>query len=182
MTLRTSIFASLDSRIDADSDWQYPFFDGELFEVLGAQWSSADALLIGRRSFEGYERLVAEHPESPMVGLLRSLPVVVVSTTREASEALPDARFIADADPATIAALEQEHGRVLVLGSPTLLASLLGSGALTTLSLIVMPVVVGHGPRVFESTDAPVAFATREARLLGSGVVVLELEAQQPSD
>ena len=177
MTLRTSIFTSLDGRIDADSDWQYPWFDGELFEVLAQQWSSADALLIGRRSFEGYERLAVEHPGSPMVDLLRSLPVIVVSRTRDSSDSLPGATFIATADPTSLAALEETHGRLLVLGNPTLLNGLVGSGSVTTLDVIVLPVVLGGGARLFESVSGPVAFTTREARSLSSGAIVLELDA-----
>lgn len=70
----TGLFTSLDGIVDADDDWQFPYFDEELFAAITAGWHSASTLLLGRRSYEGYERLRVEHPDSPMLAFLDATP------------------------------------------------------------------------------------------------------------
>lgn len=65
--ITTGLFTSLDGVVDADDDWQYPYFDEELFAGIAAGWAAAGAALMGRRSFEGYEQLRVAHPDSPMI-------------------------------------------------------------------------------------------------------------------
>lgn len=145
----TGLFTSLDGIVDAEDDWQFPYFDEELFAGITAGWHSAGTLLLGRRSYEGYERLRVEHADSPMLSFLDATPTYVVSSTL--NNPSRDGVTVIDGDPARIAQLRTEaEGNVLVLGSPTLLRWLLANDLLDELNVTVLPTVVGEGPRLFD--------------------------------
>lgn len=72
---------SFDRIVEAEDDWQFAYFDDELFADIAAGWSRAGAVLMGRRSYAGYDRLRHEHPGSPAVEFLDSVPKYVASTT-----------------------------------------------------------------------------------------------------
>lgn len=170
----TGLFTSLDGVVDADSDWQFPYFDEELFAGIAAGWGSAGTLLLGRHSYEGYERLRIEHPDSPMLALMDTTPTYVVSSTLD--NAPRDGVTIIDGDPERIARLRAEgEGNVLVLGSPTLLRWLLANDLLDELDVTVLPIVVGEGPRLFDdmpSTRLPLRLTG--SKTLRSGALKLQ--------
>lgn len=174
----TGLFTSLDGAVDADDDWQYAYFDEELFAGIAAGWNRAGVLLLGRRSFEGYERLRVEHPDSPMRSLLESTPTYVVSSTLGDDQR--DGVTVVDGDSERIDRLRAETiGDVLILGSPTLVRWLLAEDLLDELNLTVLPIVVGYGPRLFEDmpvTRLPLSLAASTA--LRSGA--LELRYTRP--
>jgi dihydrofolate reductase len=172
-----SSFTSLDGVADADSDWQYPYFDEELFAGITAGWAAAGALLLGRRTWEGYERLRVEHPDSPMLAFLDATPVHVVSSTP--TGASRENVTVVAAEPERVRELGRGGaGDLLVLGSPTLVRWLLAERLLDELRLTVLPVVVGAGPTLLGGGPAsrvPLRLTTSEA--LGSGAVVLHYAA-----
>lgn len=55
----TGLFMSLDGIVEADDDWQFAYFDEELFEGIRGGWARAGATLMGRRSYEGYDALAS---------------------------------------------------------------------------------------------------------------------------
>ncbi|CAN5151036.1 dihydrofolate reductase family protein [soil metagenome] len=169
----TGLFTSLDGVVDADDDWQYPYFDEELFAGVAASWDSTGTLLLGRRSYEGYERLRVEHPESPMLAFLDATPTYVVSSTL--NNASHDRVTIIGADPERIVQLRREReGDVLVLGSPTLVRWLLVNGLLNELNMTVLPIVVGDGLRLFDEMPAKrVALRLTGSTALHSGALEL---------
>lgn len=77
----TSLFTSLDGVVEADNDWQFAYFDDETFGALTAGWDRVDAALMGRRTFEGYDAVRLENPDSPVVAFLERVSRYLVSTT-----------------------------------------------------------------------------------------------------
>lgn len=153
--LVTGLFMSIDGVVDADQDWQFAYFDEELFASITAGWARAGAVLLGRRSFAGYDRLRHEHPESPAVQFLNSVPKYVASTTLT-NVAWPGTTVLGIGLKAELARLRTEPGKeVLVLGSPTLVRWLLAHKLLDVLTFTVLPIVVGSGVRLFEDMDLP---------------------------
>ncbi|MFE3460679.1 dihydrofolate reductase family protein [Nocardiopsis aegyptia] len=171
----TGLFTSLDGVVEADGDWQYPWFDDELFTVIGSAWGKAGALLLGRRSFEGYERLRTEHPDSPVLPLFDATPTYVVSTTLAPSSQRENVTVIGDDLPRRIASLREEgEGEVLVMGSPSLVRWLVSHRLLDELAMVVLPVVAGPGARLFDGMPAgPVPLRLIRSRALGSGALDL---------
>ncbi|WP_219415462.1 dihydrofolate reductase family protein [Pseudonocardia nigra] len=169
----TGLFTSLDGIVDADDDWQFPYFDEELFAAITAGWRSASTLLLGRRSYEGYERLRVEHPDSPMLAFLDATPTYVVSSTL--NNAPRDGVTIIDGNPQRIAQLRTEgEGNVLVQGSPTLVRWLLANDLLDELNVTVLP-IVGEGPRLFDDMPTKrVPLRLTGSKALQSGALELQ--------
>lgn len=175
--LFTGLFTSLDGIVEADDQWQFPYFDEELFQGITAGWARAGATLLGRRSYEGFDALRGEHPDSPAVAFLDAVPKYVVST------ALNDVSWrgtpvLGDRDlREQVLQLKREPGRdILVLGSPTLVRWLLRNDLLDELNLTVLPIIVGSGVRLFEDMDMPgghLGLDLGRARTLASGVLEL---------
>jgi dihydrofolate reductase len=172
----TGLFVSLDGVVDVHLDWQTPYFDEELFESIAATWDRADAVLVGRRSFEGYLAMRSEFPDSPMVGFLERVDRLVVTTTLTETT-WSGTTMLRDDVPGRLALLKQAPGKdILVPHSPTLVRWLLRNGLCDELNLIILPIIIGHGSRLFpDTTDHPVR--TRldivHAKTLRSGVVEL---------
>lgn len=178
MTFTTTLFASLDNRVEASGDWQFPWFDEEYFGALSATWAEADALLVGATSFAGYEEVAQTFPDSPMVALMRATPTYVVSSKRTSSEAFADARWLPDASSAIIRDLERRHENIAILGSPSLVIELLEARLLQTLSLAVLPIVAGEGRGLYDTAIRRITFQSAVSRSLSNGITLLELNAQ----
>jgi len=173
--LTSGLFMSLDGRVDADDQWQYPYFDEEFGEVVRAGGERAGAVLLGRTSYEGYDRLRQEHPESPALELLNRVPKYVVSTTLE-HPGWEDTHVVNADVPARIRTLvhtveQGERPDVLLLGSPSLVRFTLEYGLLDRLKLLILPIVVGSGPRLFTDLQDPIGLAVEGASTLRSGII-----------
>lgn len=174
----TGTFISLDGIVDADDDWQFPYFDEQLFSVIGEGWEGSDAVLLGRRSFDGYAQLQTDHPDSPALAFLNRVDRFVVSNTIT-EPAMPGSTVISGGEAEqTITDLKAEAGKnILVLGSPQLTRWLLSRGLLDELNLIVLPIIVGSGPRLFEDTPFErLGLRLRSSRALDNGALVLSYE------
>lgn len=175
--VRSSLFMSLDGVVSADEGWQFAYFDAELFASVTAAWDRAGAVVMGRRSFEGYRALRADHPDSPMLAFLDRVDRYVASTTLTDPQ-WPGTTVIADDLIATVSQVrDSTRGETLVAGSPSILRQLLSVGALDDLDITILPIVVGTGDRLFpdQADDGldrlPLALA--DHRVLKSGAVQL---------
>ncbi|MEW2414789.1 dihydrofolate reductase family protein [Streptomyces sp. NPDC046866] len=165
MRIVVSEFISLDGVVqapggpDEDRDggfahggWTHPFFDPE---VVGGAFadavSRADGLLFGRRTWQTMAAAWPGRAGDPFADRMNSLPKHVVSgSLTEADLTWNSALIPADKATARIRELRAAEGGDLgVLGSPTLVRSLLEEGLVDELRLMVMPVLVGGGKSIF---------------------------------
>jgi dihydrofolate reductase len=168
------ILTTLDGVVEAPEKWHLRYYDDELGEILKAWAANADALLLGRRTYEEFAAFwPTENGGDPMADYMNDTPKHVVSTTlRELSWR---SSSLIDRDVAeSVGALKREQGRnILIYGSPTLVRSLLRDGLLDELDLLVHPIVVGGGRRLFENGNFGTALRLVDSRTLGTGVVAL---------
>lgn len=135
-----------------------------------------DAVLMGRRSYEGYAALRTEHPESPMVDFLDRVDRHVASTSLTKTD-WPGTEVLTGDVQAAITRLKQRAGKdILVAGSPSLVRWLLSRALLDELSVSILPVLVGTGTRLFPDSSAAGAsertgLSLANVKALGSGVI-----------
>jgi dihydrofolate reductase len=175
------LFMSVDGVVDGAEGWQYPYFDQELGAAMAAGAQSAGALLLGRRSYEGYEALRVESPGSPMVALMDTTPTHVVSSTLKRSPRAGVSIIDGDLIEQITRLRHESNGDVLVLGSPTLVRWLLAHGLLDELNLFMFPVVVGSGLRLFADGTArrhPLELVRSQA--MRSGALELRYKPKSP--
>jgi dihydrofolate reductase len=124
-TIATSLFISLDAVVEADNDWQFPYLDEETFAALTVDWEHSDAVLLGRRSFDGFDDVRRSSPDSPVVGFLDSVSRYVVSSSNHRPDWVGTTVLTGDIAAKIRRLKEQPCRNILVIGSPTLVRWLL---------------------------------------------------------
>ena len=154
--------------------WLVPHFDETLSEFMGGVMAKADAFLIGRRT---YEIFAASWPrvtdaDDPVGGPLNRLPKYVVSKTLDRAE-WNNSTIIGGDVPAEVARLKGERGRELqVHGSGALVRTLLADDLVDEMRLIVFPVIVGAGRRLFPDAGQATGLELAESRTTPRGVAI----------
>ncbi len=169
-------FMSLDGVIE-DPAWTAPYWNDEIAKFKGDEQATTDALLLGRVTYQGF---AAAWPESTDEGAdsMNNLPKYVVSTTLDTLE-WNNSRLINDNIIDELTKLKQQDGQdILVYGSATLVQTLMQHNLVDRYRLLVYPVVVGKGKRLFdEGTTATLKLV--ETQQFGSGVVALVYEPER---
>ena len=164
-----SLFVSLDGVAEAPDTWHFPYFNDEMGAAISAAMASSDAMLLGRVQ---YQEFAAYWPSSQddFAAFMNNQKKYVVSTTL--TEATwNNTEIIADAVQARLQVLKETEGQDLgVIGSLTLVGSLLKYGLLDRLQLFVHPIVLGKGARWFDDLDT-VKLRLASAEVFSTGVI-----------
>ena len=146
----------------ANGGWSHQFFDPEVVGgAFAAALADADALLFGRRTWQTMAAAWPERAGDPFADQMNAIPKYVVSATLGDDELTWDhtTRIPGAEAVARIRELrETEGGGLLVLGSPTLVRTLLAEGLIDELRLIRMPVILGGGKTIFPADGAQHVF------------------------
>lgn len=156
MKLVAAEFITLDGVMGAPNEWTGDFFDDQLSQQLMTEASERDAIVLGRRTYEEMAAAWSSQGDShPMAASMNNTPKVVVSTTLDNVDAWQNSTLVTG-DPATaLQELKSRPGRnAMIIGSATLVRSLLGRGVIDELVLVVFPVVAGAGKRLFDDGSA----------------------------
>jgi len=170
-----SLYLSLDGVMEAPEKWTFPYFNGEIGEAIGKAMAEADAMLLGRVT---YEQWAAYWPsktteDAPAADYLNNVPKFVVSTTLDKAE-WNNSTLIQGNLAEEVAELKQRPGKdISISGSATLVRSLLQDDLLDELRLMVYPIVVGSGRRLFEDGGDQKALKLVDAQTFTTGVVYL---------
>lgn len=152
--------------------WFVPHLDEEFERLAGAWLGEADALLFGRRTYENFARDWPKMTDHPFAGTMNGLPKYVASHTL--THAAWDPTTILSGDvPDQVAEMKRRPGRELQIhGSARLAQSLLAAGLVDTLRLVIAPVVVGQGRRLFPDGGAPAGLRLVDHRTTPGGLSV----------
>ena len=125
-------------------------FDDAAYDIKAAEQHEAGAMLMGRRSYEGFAPF---WPQMPEFASYNAMPRYVVSTTLTSDDPIWPATILRSLDD--VAALKDtDGGPIIVHGSATLIHSLAAAGLIDRYHLLVFPVLLGAGLRVFGTPDA----------------------------
>lgn len=167
--LIATFFVSLDGVVEAPQDWHFPYFNEEMGAAIAATMQTSDAMLCGRTTYEEWAAFWPE-AENGMAEHMNATPKYVASTTLE-EVGWSNSHLLDGEIPAAVAELKRQPGKDIVMsGSATLARSLLREGLVDELHLMLHPVVVGSGARLFADGDGH-ALALADSRTFESGVV-----------
>jgi dihydrofolate reductase len=178
-------FASLDGVMEApggEPNFKYPGWtfefdrgdDGNQFKL--DETRQADGLLIGRRTYESFAGAWPQR-EGEFADRFNSMPKFVVSTTLKDPEW--NNTTVLDSGDATdqVRKLKDDFdGELQVPGSQRLVQELIESDLVDQVNLMIFPVILGTGKKVFEEKPERRALRLRESKVVGDGVVVLIYE------
>ena len=158
--------------------WAVPFADAVSMQAMGTHISAQRGFLFGRRSYEDILGHWNSVPDSPFADALNNASKYVASTSTEPLR-WPNSTQITGDVPKAVAELKQEPGGDLnVMGSGVLIRSLLPHGLIDEFMLMISPIVLGSGRRLFE--DAPRSpLRLVDSRITTTGVVIA---TYQPSE
>jgi dihydrofolate reductase len=177
-----SEFVSLDGVIEdpggsedfRHGGWSFKFERGEEGDRFKLdETNDSDALLLGRVTFEGFAEAWPER-EGEFADRFNSMPKYVVSSTL-ADPGWNNSTVIDGADiSAAVAKVKGAHdGDIVVHGSASLVQGLLEEGLVDELRLMVFPVVLGSGKRLFGDRDEIATLALADSKIVGDGVAIL---------
>jgi dihydrofolate reductase len=166
-------FMSLDGVMEEPA-WTFQYWNDEIAKFKGDESHATDALLLGRVTYQGF---AAAWPESTDEGAayFNNVRKYVVSTTLDQAE-WNNSILIKDNIVEEITKLKQQNGRdITVHGSATLVQTLMQHDLVDRYRLLVYPVVLGKGKRLFkEGTTATLKLV--ETQAFSSGVTALIYE------
>jgi dihydrofolate reductase len=174
-------FVSLDGVIEAPGGGEDFKYGGWSFEISrgdeGDQFKldetmSSEALLLGRVTYEGF---AAAWPgrEGEFAEKFNSMPKYVVSSTLQDPE-WTNTTVVSGDVAEEVGKLKQElDGDVVVHGSARLVQELVERDLVDELRLMVFPVVLGTGKRLFDGTTDKKPFKLADSKVVGDGVLIL---------
>jgi dihydrofolate reductase len=154
--------------------WLVPHFDEATGQFMDEVFREVDAFLLGRRTYEIFAASWpnATDPNDQVAKSLNTLPKYVASTTLEDPEWANSTVLKGDLASA-VQELKERDGRELqVHGSGKLVQFLLANDLVDRLNLLVFPVIVGAGRRLFPDSGIATGLALEESRTTPSGVAI----------
>jgi dihydrofolate reductase len=153
--------------------WSFAFERGEEGDRFKLEETmDADALLLGRVTYEGFAEAWPGR-EGEFADRFNSMPKYVVSSTLS-DPGWSNSTVLGGELSAEVDRVKQSHdGDLVVHGSATLVQSLIEAGLVDELRLMVFPVVLGSGKRLFGEMDDKRTLALAESKVVGDGVAIL---------
>lgn len=177
--LIVSEFVTLDGVMEAPGGEEGHPHTGWVFDFMGPEQQqykldevlAADTLLLGRVTYEGF---AAAWPSRSGVfaDKMNGMPKIVASTTLRDLDWTNSTLIDGDVAEGVAALKDQDGGPILVAGSRLLVHTLMGHGLVDEYRLMVFPVVLGSGRRLFPEAPHKLTLSLADATTFDTGVVV----------
>ncbi|NUS18375.1 MAG: dihydrofolate reductase [Mesorhizobium sp.] len=155
--------------------WSIPGSDATMQEIIGRAMAGGWSLLAGRTTYEDlYEGWVVRQPASPMTRALTGARKFIASHDAGYEPRWENSTLLAGEAGETVRTLRQRHDKTLVMfGSGELLRALMRHGLVDELVLMIHPLVLGDGLRLFEAGQPPTALKLTSQVVTPTGVAIL---------
>ncbi len=163
--------------------WSFPYADEDFGSAMAEWFTKADAFLLGRKTYDifaSYWPKVTGQAD-PIASRLNALPKYVVSRSRQPLS-WHNSHLVTGDVPAEVTKLKQLPGNELqVHGSGNLAHTLIRHGLADEYRLLVYPLILGTGKRLFPDDDLGTALRLADSRTTGTGVQILTYEPAGPA-
>jgi dihydrofolate reductase len=177
--LVANLFISLDGVVEEPGNWHFPYFNDEMGAAVDAVLSSADTMLLGRKTYDDHagawpEREAAGGEDAEFAKLLGDARKIVVSrqqlelTWRNSEQLHGDL-----VEAVTALKSEPGDGNIAISGSISVVRQLLAAGLLDELRLLVHPIAVRKGMRLFDEGEPPIPLELLSSEACSTGVLSL---------
>jgi dihydrofolate reductase len=161
-------------------DWTAPYRTPSGLEIVLAIYGEAFDLLLGRRTYDLWSGFWPNAPKSPMADRLNAATKYVATHRPESLEWGPLEGIGPDLVDSVRRVKAKDGGDLILSGSSTLTSALLEHGLADEIVLLVNPVLLGKGKRLFAEGTPPRAFALGSTQALPSGIVISTYKAAGP--
>jgi dihydrofolate reductase len=174
-----NLFISLDGVVEEPGDWHFPYFNDEMGEAVGAVLGTADTMLLGRKTYDDHagawpEREAEGGEDAEFAKVLGDARKIVVSHQRLELSWRNSEQLQGDLVEA-VTALKNEpgEGNIAMSGSISVVRQLLAAGLLDELRLLVHPIAVRKGMRLFDEGETPIPLKLLSSETFSTGVLSL---------
>jgi dihydrofolate reductase len=181
------LFISLDGVVEDPQDWHLPYFNDEMGAAVSATLGAADTVLFGRKTYDSFAgawpaREVAGEEDAAMARALGDARKIVVSNQRLEFTWRNSEQLRGDLVEA-VAALKHEPGGAPIglSGSVSVVRQLLAAGLLDELHLLVHPIAVRKGMRLFDEGETPIPLRLISSETFKTGVLNLVYGPAEPT-
>ncbi|MDQ1619349.1 MAG: hypothetical protein QOE19_1918 [Actinomycetota bacterium] len=150
----SNFFISLDGVVESPDKWHFPYFDDAMGAIIGQGMETTGAFLMGRKLYDEWSAYWPEQePDVPFSEFINTIPKYVLSTTLK-HPTWQNTTVLSENLAASVQELKDNtDGDITMSGSATTTRWLLAHGLLDELALLVHPIAVGSGQRLFEGAS-----------------------------
>jgi dihydrofolate reductase len=177
--ITAGLFIALDGVVEAPDQWHFPYFNDEMGAAVDRALGDADTLLLGRVTYESFagawpEREAAGDEDADFAKRLGDARKIVVSSQQLEFTWRNSEQLKGDLVEA-VTALKNEPGdkHIAMSGSPSVVRQLLAAGLLDELHLLVHPIAVRRGMRLFDDDESPIPLRLISSETFKTGVLNL---------
>jgi dihydrofolate reductase len=157
--------------------WAQAYNDSVMMKAMGEGMANAGSLLFGRRTYENFAAVWPFRKDNPFTELLDNTQKYVASTTLREPLPWQNSTLLSGDAAETVARLKEQPGKDLtVLGSGDLLQTLMRLGLVDTYVLLIHPMVLGRGRRLFTEDAHRSALRLVNSVVTTTGVVIATYE------
>lgn len=177
-------FITLDGVIEAPggnetahphAGWQFKYESPEAGKYKVDELASVDTLLLGRITYDGFAEYWPSQTGECFADPINSMPKYVVSRSLQKVE-WNNSHILRDVAKDVAALKKADGGDILVYGSATLAKALLHHDLIDELRLMVHPLSIGGGLRLFDDNRELKKFALKHSRAIDGGILILEYQ------
>lgn len=155
--------------------WQSQYRSPEAGKYKVDELASVDALLLGKNTYEQFARHWPTQSGPGFPDPINQMPKYVVSTSLQRVD-WNNSHILRDVARDVTALKQTNGGDILVYGSATLVKALLNHDLIDELRLLMFPLSIGGGQRLFDGNRALKKFRLKHSRAFDNGVLILEYE------
>jgi dihydrofolate reductase len=177
--ITAGLFISLDGVVEAPDQWHFPYFNDEMGAAVDSQMGSSETLLLGRKTYDSFagawpDRETAGGEDEYFAKKLGDARKVVVSR-QDLELTWRNSELLQGELVEAVTALKNEPGEsnIAMSGSVSVVRQLLAAGLLDELHLLVHPIAVRSGMRLFDEGDNRIPLELMSSETFQTGVLNL---------
>jgi dihydrofolate reductase len=176
--ITAGLFISLDGVVEAPDQWHFPYFNEEMGAAVDATLGAADTVLFGRKTYDSFagawpEREAAGGEDAGFAKTLGDARKIVVSNQKLEFTWRNSEQLEGDLVEAVTALKNEPGGNIALSGSVSVVRQLLAAGLLDELHLLVHPIAVRKGMRLFDEAETPFPLTLISSETFKTGVLNL---------
>jgi dihydrofolate reductase len=176
--ITAGLFIALDGVVEAPDQWHFPYFNDEMGAAVGATLGAADTVLFGRKTYDSFagawpEREVAGGEDAPFAKALGDSRKIVASHQKLDFTWRNSEQLEGDLVEAVTALKNEPGGNIGMSGSVSVVRQLLAAGLVDELHLLVHPIAVRNGMRLFDEGENPIPLRLISSETFKTGVLNL---------
>jgi dihydrofolate reductase len=181
-----NLFISLDGVVEEPGNWHFPYFNDEMGAAVDAVLGTADTMLLGRKTYEDHagawpQLEAAGGEDAEFAKVLGDARKIVVSHQRQELTWRNSEHLEGDlVEGVTALKNEPGDGHIAMSGSISVVRQLLAAGLLDELRLLVHPIAVRKGMRLFDEGDSPIPLKLISSQAFSTGVLHLVYQPAEP--